>query len=107
MIKSFKYTKNTNLHITKTDELVGKYLDARTSHFKILLTQFWSLITFKIIITAAMLLVGAVLLVDQQINVGQFIAADIVILAIIGSVEKLITTLDKIYDTLTSAAKDQ
>ena len=105
VIKSFKYSKNTNLHITKTDELVGKYLDARSSHFKILLTQFWSLITFKIIITAAMLLVGAVLLVDQQINVGQFIAADIVILAIIGSVEKLITTLDKIYDTLTSLQK--
>lgn len=105
VIKSFKYSKNTNLHITKTDELVGKYLDARTSHFKILLTQFWSLITFKIVITAAMLLVGAVLLVDQQINVGQFIAADIVILAIIASVEKLITTLDKIYDTLTSLQK--
>ena len=104
-IKSFKYSKSTNLHIKKTDDLVGKYLDARTSHFKILLTQFWSLITFKIVITAAMLLVGAVLLVDQQINVGQFIAADIVILAIIGSVEKLITTLDKIYDTLTSLQK--
>lgn len=105
VVKSFKYSNNTNLHIDKTDELVGNYLDARTSHFKILLTQFWSLITFKIVITAAMLLVGAVLLVDQQINVGQFIAADIVILAIIGSVEKLISTLDKIYDTLTSLQK--
>jgi len=105
VVKSFKYSNNTNLHIDKTDELVGSYLDARNSHFKILLTQFWSLITFKIVITAAMLLVGAVLLVDQQINVGQFIAADIVILAIIGSVEKLISTLDKIYDTLTSLQK--
>jgi ABC-type bacteriocin/lantibiotic exporter with double-glycine peptidase domain len=105
VIKSFKYSKNTNLHIQKTDELVAKYLDSRTAHFKILLTQFWSLITFKIVITAAMLLVGAVLLVDQQINVGQFIAADIVILTIISSVEKLIATLDKIYDTLTSLQK--
>ena len=88
VIKSFKYGKKTDLHIQKTDELIGHYLDSRTSHFKVLLTQFWSLITFKIIITAAMLTVGAILLVNQQINVGQFIAVDIVILAIISSVEK-------------------
>ena len=105
VIKSFKFSKNTNLHLFKTDDLLSKYLDARTSHFKILLLQFWSLISFKIIVTAAMLMVGAILLVDQQINVGQFIAADIVILTIIGSVEKLISALDKIYDTLTSLNK--
>ncbi|MBS4044404.1 MAG: ABC transporter ATP-binding protein [Chitinophagaceae bacterium] len=105
VIKSFKFGKKTDLHIQKTDELIGNYLESRTSHFKVLLTQFWSLITFKIIITAAMLTVGAILLVNQQINVGQFIAVDIVILAIISSVEKLISNLDKIYDALTSIQK--
>lgn len=105
VIKNFKFSKNTRLHISKTDSLVTEYLGARTEHFKILLIQYWSLIAFKIIITAAMLIVGVILLVDNEINVGQFIAADIVILAIIASVEKLITTLDKIYDTLTSIQK--
>ena len=105
VIKSFKFGNKTELHLQKTDHLISKYLDSRTSHFKILLTQFWSLITFKIIITAAMLSVGAILLVDQQINVGQFIAVDIVILAVISSVEKLISNLDKIYDALTSLQK--
>lgn len=105
VIKNFKFSKNTKLHISKTDKLVSDYLEARTEHFKILLVQYWSLIIFKIVITAAMLIVGVILLVDNEINVGQFIAADIVILAIIASVEKLITTLDKIYDTLTSIQK--
>ncbi|MFY7964174.1 MAG: peptidase domain-containing ABC transporter [Chitinophagaceae bacterium] len=105
VIKSFKYSKNTNLHLEKADKLVTGYLDARTSHFKILLTQFWSLITFKIIITAAMLTVGSFLVIDNQINVGQFIAADIVIISIMSSVEKLISSLDKVYDTLTSIQK--
>ncbi|MBC7686618.1 MAG: ATP-binding cassette domain-containing protein [Aquabacterium sp.] len=103
-IKSFKYAKS-DLHITKTDRLIGNHLQARTSYFKILMIQFWSLISFKIIITAAMLILGAVLLVNQQINVGQFIAADIVIIAIIGSVEKLIVSLDKVYDALVSIEK--
>lgn len=105
VIKSFKFGKKTDLHIRKTDELIGKYLDSRTSHFKVLLTQFWSLITFKILVTTAMLTVGVILLVNQQINVGQFIAVDIVILLIISSVEKLISNLDKVYDALTSIQK--
>jgi ABC-type bacteriocin/lantibiotic exporter with double-glycine peptidase domain len=105
VIKSFKYNKGTNLHIQKSDKLVTSYLESRTNHFKILLTQYWSLIGFKILITAAMLVLGSILLVKQQINVGQFIAADIVIIAIISSVEKLILSLDKVYDALTSIQK--
>jgi ABC-type bacteriocin/lantibiotic exporter with double-glycine peptidase domain len=105
VVKTFKYAKKTSLHIDKTDDLVSNYLVARTSYFKILLTQFWSLVVFKIIITASMLIVGVYLLLNQQINIGQFIAADIVILAVISSVEKLIQTLDKAYDTLTAIEK--
>jgi ABC-type bacteriocin/lantibiotic exporter with double-glycine peptidase domain len=52
-----------------------------------------------------MLIVGAVLLVNQQLNVGQFIAAEIVILIVINSVEKLIINLDNVYDVLTSVDK--
>jgi len=104
-VKSFKYTKGTSLHLNKTDVLVGSYLEARTQHFKILLTQFWSLISFKVIITAAMLILGSYLLLNQQINIGQFIAADIIIIAIIASIEKLITNLDAIYEALVSVEK--
>lgn len=105
VVKTFKYTQKTSIHLEKTDKLVSNYLFARTDYFKILLTQFWSLVVFKIIITAAMLIVGVYLLLNQQINIGQFIAADIVILAVINSVEKLIQTLDKAYDSLTAIEK--
>ena len=53
----------------------------------------------------AMLVMGVVLLVNQQMNVGQFVAAEIVIITIINSVEKLIASLDKVYDALTSIQK--
>ncbi len=104
-VKSFKFTKDTSLHIKKTDELVSGYLGSRTQYFEILLIQFWSLISFKIIITAAMLILGSYLLINQQINIGQFIAADLVIIAIIGSIEKLITNLDSVYEALVSVEK--
>lgn len=104
-IKSFKYSRGTSLNIEKTDLLVSSYLLSRTKYFRILLAQFWSLVTFKVIITAAMLIVGVILLTGQQINIGQFIAAEIVILTVMNSVEKLIINLDKVYDSLTSIEK--
>lgn len=104
-IKTFKYSKGASLHMKKTDKLIGEYLESRTAHFKILTLQYWSLIVFKILIVASMLIAGTWLLLDQQINVGQFIAADIIIILIINSVEKLISTLDNVYDSLTSIEK--
>lgn len=105
VVVSFKFSKNRSLHIHKTDEYVQKYLQSRTDHFRILLFQYWTLIGFKIAITAAMLIVGSLLLVSQQLNIGQFIAAEIVILMVIASVEKLILNLEKVYDVMTSLEK--
>ncbi|MCW3114878.1 MAG: HlyB/MsbA family transporter [Segetibacter sp.] len=105
VIKSMKLAKSNDLHLRKTDESVIGYLNARNNHFKILLFQYNLLVLFKTIITAAMLIVGTLLLVNQQLNIGQFIASEIVILLVINSVEKLIINLESVYDTLTSVEK--
>lgn len=105
VVRSFKFSKGSFLNLKKTDELVDGYLDARTSHFRVLLFQYWTLIGFKMLITAAMLIVGSILLINQQLNIGQFIASEIVIIMVLNSVEKLILHLDKVYDVLTSVEK--
>lgn len=105
MVKTFKYAKDTQISMRKTDERTAGYLEARNQHFRILQLQFRVLVAFKVLITAAMLIVGSVLLVEQQLNIGQFIAAEIVILTVINSVEKLIVNLDSVYDVMTSAEK--
>ncbi len=101
----YKWARNPGLHLSRADRLVTGYLGARTSHFRILTVQYWTLVAFKTLITAVMLIVGAALLVNQQLNVGQFIAAEIVILTVINSVEKLIVNLDNVYDVLTAVEK--
>ncbi|WP_026897914.1 peptidase domain-containing ABC transporter [Daejeonella oryzae] len=105
VVKSIKLVKSNNFHLHKTDGHVSDYLDARNRHFKILLFQYHVLVVFKTIITASMLIVGTILLVNQQLNIGQFIAAEIIILLVLNSVEKLIMNLDSVYDTLTSVEK--
>lgn len=52
-----------------------------------------------------MLIVGTLLMVNQQLTVGQFIAAEIVILLVLNSIEKLIINLSSVYDTLTAVEK--
>ncbi len=105
MIHTFKLQRAHNLSLDKMDQKVSNYLEYRTKHFNILLFQFKNLIFLKIMITAAMLIVGTYLLIHQKLNIGQFVAAEIIILMMIASVEKIITNLDTFYDLLTSLDK--
>ena len=89
----------------RTDELVTGYLLARQAHFRILLVQYVGFVGFKVLVTAALLIIGVGLLVSKQLNIGQFVAAEIVIILIIGAVEKILVKLDVVYDALTSMDK--
>ena len=104
-IKTFKFFNSFNLHLEKTNHLLEGYLHSRNRHFQILKLQYWSLVVFKILITASMLIVGGILLIRQEINIGQFIAAEIIILTIMNAVEKMIVSLETVYDLLTSVEK--
>ncbi len=104
-VVSFKLSGNTNLALSKNDALVTKYLEARENHFKILILQFSQMIGFKVVVTASLLLIGGALVLSQEMNIGQFVAAEIIILLVIQSVEKLIVGLESFYDVLTSIEK--
>jgi len=104
-IVSFKLSGKTSHAIDKNDSLVSAYLDARESHFKILVIQFVQMIGFKVLVSAGLLLIGGLLVLNQEMNIGQFVAAEIIILLVISSVEKLILGLETFYDLLTSLEK--
>ena len=104
-IVSFKLSGNTNFAIDKNDDLVNDYLTSRENHFKILMIQYIQMISFKVLVTASLLLIGGALVLNQEMNIGQFVAAEIIILLVIVSVEKLILGLESFYDVLTSIEK--
>jgi ABC-type bacteriocin/lantibiotic exporter with double-glycine peptidase domain len=105
VLKSFKFSQGAHLNLTKTDANLVNYLEARTNHFKVLLLQYKTLIFFKVAITAVMLFVGTSLLLKQELNIGEFIAAEIVILTVIAAIEKLIGSIDSVYDVITGLEK--
>lgn len=104
-IVSFKLSGKTSLALSKNDILVENYLNARERHFSIIRFQYIKMIGFKAIITAGLLIIGGVLVLNQKMNIGQFVAAEIIILLVITSIEKLILGLETLYDMLTSIEK--
>lgn len=104
-LSTFKMAGTTNLPLEQTDVVSGKYLKARRAHFRVLIRQYSSLIFFKVLIAGGLLLLGGLLVFDQQMNIGQFVAAEIVIVQIISSVEKLVYSIETIYDVLTGLEK--
>lgn len=102
---TFKLAGESELPLTKTDEKVKGYLFFRKAHFKTLMTQYINLVSFKVFMAAGLLLIGGLLVINQQMNIGQFVASEIIIILVLNSVEKLIVSMETIYDVLTAVEK--
>lgn len=102
---SFKNPNHLEFALEKNNSLVSNYLGYREKHFNIIKRQFSQLLIFNALITSSLLLIGGFLVINQQMNIGQFVAAEIIILLVINSVEKIILGLETFYDVLTSVEK--
>ncbi len=105
VLPTFKLAGFTNLTIEKNDYHLSYYLEKRQLHFGILVTQYTGIVVFKVAITAGVLIIGSLLVIDGQISLGQFVATEIVILTVMAAIEKMILSLDTIYDVLTAVDK--
>lgn len=104
-INSFKISGNTNLPVKKTEYNVNNYLINRKVHFKVLVNQYIYIVLFKAAITGGLLIIGTSLVINREITLGQFVAAEVIIILILNSVEKIITYMDVVYDMLTAVDK--
>jgi ABC-type bacteriocin/lantibiotic exporter with double-glycine peptidase domain len=104
-METFKLAGNSKLPFKAIDKLLQSYVEYRNKHFGVLVFQFKVMIAFKALIVTTLLVVGSLLLIDNQISIGQFVAAEVIIILIVSSVEKIILSLDAVYDTLTATEK--
>lgn len=102
---SFRKEINYDYALQKNDNFAREYLNYRESLFGVLKRQFSHLILFKVFITISLLSIGGFLVISQEMNIGQFVAAEIIILLVINSVEKIILGLETLYDVLTAVEK--
>jgi ABC-type bacteriocin/lantibiotic exporter with double-glycine peptidase domain len=104
-LASFKLAGFTTLPYEQMDKHLAGYLTKRAKYFKVIKGQMLASVIFKTVITGSLLVLGYVLLTAREITLGQFVASELVILLVLGSVEKLMMNLTLVYDILTSLDK--
>lgn len=86
-------------HLKKADENLQGYLRGRKDHFRILYSQAFIAVIFKVLLTTSLIILGSYLLVNESISIGQFLATEILIFTFLNAVEKLIVTVENIFDS--------
>lgn len=104
-VTTFKAAGLATPALEQMDAHVSGYLKYRQRHFRVLVTQAMAAIGFKVVVTGALLILGSALVIDRQITLGQFVAAELVIVTVLAGIEKLVNSIAEVYDVITSVAK--
>lgn len=101
----FKFYNGLHRAESFTNKLANQYLAKRSTHFSHLLRQIFSAVMFYAFIGAVMLATGGILVVNSQINLGQFVAAELIFFGILGAFVRLVSKLGDYYDILAALDK--
>jgi ABC-type bacteriocin/lantibiotic exporter with double-glycine peptidase domain len=104
-IPMVKTNIHSDYHLKKTDMQVMQYLEAREDHFKVLRKKYYTMIGLKMFMISGLLIIGGLLVIYQKMNLGQFIASEVIIILLMSSIEKLMNILEVLYDVLTALVK--
>lgn len=101
----FKFYNGLQLAETRTNKLANDYLSKRSKHFGHLFKQLFGAVIFYAFIATAMLLVGGMLVVNSQINLGQFVATELIFFGILAAFIRIVALLSDYYDIMAAVHK--
>lgn len=101
----FKAKGASQLACDRADEMAQRYLEARQTHFKILMRQIGGLLGLQAIASATLLGVGGFLVLDAELTLGQLVAAELIVSAIVANLASLGKHAELFYDALASVDK--
>lgn len=102
-LSKFYDAKRRTAQGTETRTLA--YLTARGKHFRILMMQLLGAVSIYAIIGTGMLILGGTLVIKGQINLGQFVAAELIIFGVLSAFVRFVTKLEYFYDLLAAVDK--
>lgn len=80
------------------EDLVRDYLDQRRAHFQILIQQIGGSLVLQAIASAMLLGIGGWLVINRQLALGQLVAAELVVTAVVSGFTKFGKHLEAYYD---------
>lgn len=100
-----KSSENRAYLNAQTDQIAKNYVDACTKHFKVVSSQNIGALILHTLANTLLLGMGGWMVISNQLSLGQLIAAELVVGAMIYGLTRLGKTLDNFYDMLASVDK--
>lgn len=101
----FKLTGGAELAVQRADDVAHAYLDARESHFRIFFRQYMGTLFLQVVAASTLLGLGGWLVIERQLSLGQLVAAELVVAAVLSAYAKFAEKLDMFYDLLAGLDK--
>jgi len=101
----FKSASGSLFLNTQTERIAHDYLEACTLHFRVLARQNIGALVLHTLANTLLLGMGGWMVIEHQLSLGQLIAAELVVSAMIYGLTRLGKTLDNYYELLTSVDK--
>ena len=102
---TFKLAGGLPQSLDKADELSVAYLEARRAHFRILFRQVAFTLGLQAVAAASLLGLGGFLVINGQLTLGQLVAAELIVVVVVGSFAKLGKHMESYYDLLAACDK--
>lgn len=102
---TFRGEAQARFAFDRCDALVHEYLNYRAKHFRIVLRQFAGSLALQAMASAALLGVGGLLVIQRQLTLGQLVAAELVVAAVLSGISKFSKHLETFYDLLAALDK--
>lgn len=102
---AFRGRGGTRFAAERADRLAAAYITARRRHYRIVFRQLSGALALQVLASSALLALGGALVVAGQLTLGQLVASELIITAIVAAVAKLGKQLESLYDVLAATDK--
>jgi ABC-type bacteriocin/lantibiotic exporter with double-glycine peptidase domain len=102
---AFKLHGGAQFGLDRADSLAVDYLDARRAHFRIVMRQIVFSLGLQAVAATVLLGLGGWLVIRRELNLGQLVAAELIVMNIVGSFAKIGKYVESFYDLLASVDK--
>lgn len=102
---AFKLHAGSQFALRRADQLAVDWLDKRRVHFRVVIRQILFALGLQAFAATALLGLGGWLVILGELTLGQLVAAELIVMMIVGSFAKLGKHLESFYDLLASVDK--
>jgi putative ABC transport system ATP-binding protein len=102
---TFRFGRGGNVAIDRANQLTTEYIDLRKEHFRVVWRQTLFALLLEAVASTVLLGLGGWLVINQQLNLGQLVAGELIVTLVLSALSKSGKYLEVFYDLQASLDK--